>query len=157
MHFGVLTISDGVSQGTRVDTAGNWLCEHCALIGTVERKWVADEVDHIAAALRTWVDQGIEVILTTGGTGLGPRDVTPEATRLVLNREVPGIAEALRQASLKYTPYAMLSRGLAGVSGTALIVNLPGSLTAVAQLYPLLEPIFTHARSLLAGQTSHEK
>lgn len=157
MYFGVLTISDSVSQGTRVDTAGNWLCEHCALIGMVERKWVADEVDHIVAALQTWVDQGVEIILTTGGTGLGPRDVTPEATRLVLHKEVPGIAEALRQASLAYTPYAMLSRGLAGISGATLIVNLPGSLRAVEQLYPLLEPIFAHARSLLAGQTSHEK
>lgn len=157
MYFGVLTISDGVSQGTRVDTAGDWLCEHCALIGTVERKWVADEVDHIVAALQTWVDQGIEIILTTGGTGLGPRDVTPEATRLVLHKEVPGIAEALRQASLPYTPYAMLSRGLAGISGATLIVNLPGSPRAVEQLYPLLEPIFAHARNLLAGQTSHEK
>jgi len=157
VRIGVLTISDGVFRGIRVDGAGTWLCQQCERIAEVSRRVVDDEVPSIADALRDWVEQEMEIILTTGGTGIGPRDVTPEATRLVIEREVPGIAETLRQVSLSYTAMAMLSRGLAGVAGASLIVNLPGSAKSVEQLFPVVVPVFEHAADLLHGKTSHEK
>ena len=157
MRIGVLTVSDGVSSHTREDTAGTWLVQACRPLGEVVRRAVADEIEQIAEALRDWEEDGVDVIISTGGTGLGPRDVTPEATRMVIAKEVPGIAESLRRESAKYTPMGMLSRGLAGVRGSTLILNLPGSAHAVKQLFPVVEPIMAHAVDLLHGNTSHEK
>ena len=145
---GVLTISDKGFQGQREDLSGpaiRRLVEQGG--GQVARYLVLpDEHAEIARTLATWADEGVlDVVLTTGGTGLSPRDVTPEATKEVIRQEVPGIAEALRSESLKKTPMAMLSRGIAGVRGRTLIVNVPGSPKAVAECLEVLLPVLSHA------------
>jgi molybdenum cofactor synthesis domain-containing protein len=113
---------------------------------------IPDEQGQIASTLREWSDtHHLNLILTTGGTGLAPRDVTPEATRIVIEREAPGIAEALRAMSLQHTPMAMLSRGIAGVRGRTLIINLPGSPKAVKECLEYLLPVLPHAINLLVG------
>lgn len=157
MRLAVLTVSDGVSAGIRDDGSGDLLAENLSHWGSVERAVVADEVDAIVEALNQWIQLGIDIIVTTGGTGLSPRDVTPEATRKVLTKEAVGIAEALRMASLTHTPMGMLSRGLAGVAGGSLVVNFPGSSRACAELLPVLAPIWAHAVDIIHGVTRHEK
>ena len=149
---GLLTVSDRVAGGVRADAGGDTLDELATGAGmrVVARLLVPDERPAIEAALRQLAGQA-EVVLTTGGTGLGPRDVTPEATRAVLDREAPGIAEALRAASLAVTPYAMLSRGTAGLIGRTLVVNLPGSPKAVAEEWAVLAPVLAHAVQTAAG------
>jgi len=154
----VLTVSDGVAEGTREDESGSVLA---ALLGEegyeVERRVVPDDRDAIAEAIAELAEDAA-VVLTTGGTGLGPRDVTPEATAEVLEREAPGIAEALRADSLSKTPHALLSRGLAGVRGQALIVNLPGSPGGCRDGFEVLRPALKHAVELLAGEpTAHKQ
>jgi len=154
----VLTVSDGVAEGTREDKSGSVLA---ALLGEegyeVERRVVPDDRDAIAEAIAELAEDAA-VVLTTGGTGLGPRDVTPEATAEVLEREAPGIAEALRADSLSKTPHALLSRGLAGVRGQALIVNLPGSPGGCRDGFEVLRPALKHAVELLAGEpTAHKQ
>jgi len=154
----VLTVSDGVAEGTREDKSGAVLR---ALLGEegyeVERRIVPDDRDAIAEAIAELAEDAA-VVLTTGGTGLGPRDVTPEATAEVLEREAPGIAEALRADSLSKTPHALLSRGLAGVRGQALIVNLPGSPGGCRDGFEVLRPALKHAVELLAGEpTAHKQ
>ena len=132
---GVLTISDGASQGKRQDLSGEQirtLLTNMPDANVSAATIVPDETDSITAVLRKWSDeQHLNLILTTGGTGLAPRDVTPEATLAVIERSAPGIAEAMRTISLQYTRTAMLSRGVAGVRGRTLIINLPGSPKAV--------------------------
>jgi molybdopterin adenylyltransferase len=154
----VLTVSDGVAAGTREDASGDLLEDLLSGEGyEVERRVVSDERAAIAAALRE-LAASVRVVLTTGGTGLAPRDVTPEATRDVLEREAPGIPEALRADSIAKTPHGLLSRGAAGVLGSTLVVNLPGSTGGCRDGFAILQPALAHALELLADlQTAHEQ
>jgi molybdenum cofactor synthesis domain-containing protein len=152
----VLTISDRVSRGAAEDTSGDAL--DVLLRGDgyeVVRHVVPDEAPAIVAALHAFTEQA-ELVLTTGGTGVAPRDVTPEATRSVLDREVPGIPEALRRDSAAKTPHGLLSRGVAGIAGGALVVNLPGSPGGCRDGYAVLRPVLPHALELLGDRpTDH--
>ena len=153
-RVGVLTISDRGSQGLREDRSGPEIQRMVQQAGgeVIVTRLVPDERQMIADMLATWADEGaLDVVIPTGGTGLSPRDVTPEATCAVIEREVPGIAEALRAASLAKTPMAMLSRGVAGIRRHTLIVNLPGSPKAVAECLEVLLPVLPHAAETLHG------
>jgi molybdopterin adenylyltransferase len=153
----VLTVSDRVSRAEAEDGSGDLLEELLRGDGyAVERRVVPDEADEIASAIEDLAVRSV-VVLTTGGTGLAPRDVTPEATRTVLQREAPGIAEALRADSIARTPHGLLSRGVAGVLGHTLVVNLPGSTGGCRDGYAILRPALGHAVSLLADEpTRHQ-
>ncbi|MDA1227502.1 MAG: molybdenum cofactor biosynthesis protein [SAR202 cluster bacterium Casp-Chloro-G4] len=157
-RLGILTISDTGSKGQRQDTSGDAISEMMAREGFVEvvREIVPDEQDIISAKLKEWCDGGtLDLVLTTGGTGLGPRDVTPEATREVLDIEVPGIAEAMRIQTLKNTPLAMLSRSMAGVRSGCMIVNLPGSEKAVRETLAVAVEAIPHGLQMLKGWRMH--
>jgi molybdenum cofactor synthesis domain-containing protein len=158
MRAAVLTVSDRVSRGEAEDASGDALEELLRADGyTVARRVVPDEAEEIAAAIEG-LAAGARVVLTTGGTGLAPRDVTPEATRTVLQREAPGIAEALRADSIAKTPHGLLSRGVAGVLGRALVVNLPGSTGGCRDGYAVLRPALAHALQLLGDEpTAHRQ
>jgi molybdenum cofactor synthesis domain-containing protein len=154
----ILTVSDRGAAGEREDLGGPLIAGLAEGGGhrVVARAVVPDEVEKIAAVLREWADGGIcDVVITTGGTGLTPRDVTPEATRVVAEREVPGIVVALVTNGLGHTPFAALTRGLAVTRGRTLIVNLPGSPKAVAQGMGVLLPLLDHVAELLAGPVEH--
>ena len=155
---GVLTVSDKGSRGEREDTSGAAIREMLSTLDvTVERyEVIPDDRASIAQRLIAWADDdGLDLIVTTGGTGLGPRDVTPEATREAIDYEAPGLAEAMRLEGLKHTPMAMLSRAAAGVRGRTLIVNLPGSPRGVRESLSVLLPVLPHALETLRGQTEH--
>ena len=143
------------AAGERTDESGPALREGLAAAGfmVVFEALVPDDVERVATAILGAVRAGANVVLTTGGTGLSPNDLTPEATRRVIDREVPGIAEALRAKSLEKTPHGMLSRGVAGTVGGALVVNLPGSPRAVRESLEVIVPVLPHAVELLAGET----
>jgi molybdenum cofactor biosynthesis protein B len=151
-------VSDGVAAGSREDRSGDLLGELLQGDGyEVERRVVPDERGAIADAIRELADSA-RVVLTTGGTGLAPRDVTPEATRDVLEREAPGIGEALRADSIAKTPHGLLSRGAAGIVGRTLVVNLPGSTGGCRDGFAVLRPALAHAIELLAdAPTAHEQ
>ena len=157
MTGAVLTVSDRVSRGEAADGSGDLLEELLRADGyDVERRVVPDEAAEIAEAIEE-LAASADVVLTTGGTGLAPRDVTPEATRTVLQREAPGIAEALRADAIAKTPHGLLSRGVAGVLGRSLVVNLPGSPGGCRDGYAILRPALGHALALLADHTTDHR
>ena len=159
MRIGILTVSDLGAVGQRVDTSGDAIADWASERGyeIIVRSVVADETDRIAGKLARWADSGeVDVVFTTGGTGLTERDVTPEATAAILEREATGIAEALRAASGPSFPRAWLSRGRAGTRGKTLIVNLPGSTNGVKEGLAVLTQFVDHAVDLISGkQTAH--
>ena len=158
VRVGILTVSDSGSRGDRQDTSGPAIARMLEPLGAeiVEKAIVPDEPDQITAQLRAWLDDStVNLIITTGGTGLGPRDITPEATRPLIEREIPGLAELMRREGLRQTPMAALSRGLAGATGSTLILNLPGSEKAVRENLGAVLPVLGHALELLAGDTEH--
>ena len=150
----VITVSDACSRGERKDTSGELLAQLLTDIGAeiVATKILNDDLDPLAEALKKFAERDdVNLIVTTGGTGLGPRDNTPEATLAVITREAPGLAEAMRMETLKNTPMAMISRGVCGVYSNTLIVNLPGSPKAVSESFAVIAPVLKHAIALLAG------
>jgi molybdenum cofactor synthesis domain-containing protein len=151
----VVTVSDGVHAGDREDLSGDVLEELLRGDGyDVVRRVVPDEADVIAATLRALADDGALLILTTGGTGFAPRDVTPEATASVVDREAPGVAEAIRADAISRTPHALLSRGRAGLLGGTLVVNLPGSPGGCRDGFAVIQPALRHGLALAAGSTA---
>lgn len=158
LSVGVLTVSDRRARGEEDDVSGARIAEWCADRGfeVAQRATVPDETAAIVPVLTRWADGGMDLVITTGGTGLAPRDVTPEATRAVIEREVPGVAEEIRRVGLKATPFSVLSRGVVGVRAGALIVNLPGSPGGVSDGLGVLGPVVEHAVRLVRGEsTSH--
>ena len=162
IRFGILTVSDRSARRERTDVSGPVLAALILSKGwsIVQQEIVADELDAIRDLLLNWADHDVcDVVLTTGGTGFAPRDITPEATRTVIEREAPGLAEAMRAASLKITPHAMLSRVVAGVRKRTLIINLPGSPKGAVENLQVVLPVLSHAVQLMrddpASEASH--
>ena len=154
--IGVLTLSDKGARGEREDESGRVLQEMVASLGDIVRYLVIpDEEELIVSTLVEWVDKdGVDLILTTGGTGLSPRDITPEATARVIEKNIPGMAEAMRIASMAKTPHAMISRALAGVRRQSIIINLPGSPKGVRENLEVVYPALEHALLKLKGDPS---
>jgi molybdenum cofactor synthesis domain-containing protein len=158
IQVAILTVSDSAANGTREDRSGPKLRERAEELGWVVCNYqiVPDEADEISSVLRRLADSGdVAVILTTGGTGVALRDVTPEATRTVIEREVPGLSEVMRSEGRKITPFAALARGLAGVRGRSLIVNLPGSPKGAVESLDAIVNLIPHVVDLLEGRTAH--
>ena len=154
---GIITVSDKGSRGEREDVSGPAIKEKLAAVGSRVIKYsvIPDEKEEIAATLAEWADGGeVDVILTTGGTGFAERDVTPEATQLVIDKSVPGFGEAMRLKSLEKTPMAMLSRATAGIRGKCLIINLPGSPKAVSECLDVILPAVAHGVEILRGEVT---
>jgi len=160
LNFGILTISDKGWRGQRYDASGQTIRDQLSSLDSrvVRYEVVPDEKDVIASKLTEWADEGsIDVILTTGGTGLGPRDVTPEATLAVVDRVVPGLTEAMRAETFSKTPFALLSRAVAGIRGSCLIINLPGSPKAVRECLEVVLPVIPHAVEIIKGEVTEHK
>lgn len=156
----VLTVSDRSFAGEREDVSGSAVAERISLEGweVIKRDIVPDDLEKIADVFRAWSDQdGVDVVLSTGGTGFAPRDVTPEATRAVVDRNAPGLTEAMRAVSMDITPHAMLSRAEAGIRKATLIINLPGSPKAAVENLEVVIPVLPHAVALLQGDPQAEK
>ncbi|MCA1850510.1 MAG: MogA/MoaB family molybdenum cofactor biosynthesis protein [Acidobacteria bacterium] len=154
-----ITVSDGCASGERKDESGAVLVELLREIGAeiVAREVVADDLEPLAQMLRTYADRpDVNLIVTTGGTGMSPRDNTPEATRAAIQREAPGLAEAMRMETLRQTPMAMISRGVCGIRADTLIINLPGSPAGVRDCFAVIKPVLRHAVALLAGRPHAE-
>lgn len=155
----VITVSDASSRGERKDESGEILVQLLKELGAeiVAQRTLSDDPDPLADALREFSDwRNVNLIVTTGGTGFSPRDNTPEATLTVIEREAPGLAEAMRIETLKQTPMAMISRGVCGIRSGTLIVNLPGAPKAVKESFAVIAPVLSHAIALLAGQPGGE-
>ncbi len=154
---GVLTLSDKGALGQREDTSGPLIVRRLTEMGldVRERALIPDDPAGITGQLRLWVEMGLALVVTTGGTGFGPRDHAPEATRAVIEREAPGLAELMRAEGLRKTPMAALSRGVCGIAQRTLIVNLPGSEKAVSENLAALAPVLPHALQLIGGDTEH--
>ncbi len=155
----VITVSDACTRGERKDESGETLAQLLGELGAeiVERKVLSDDLEPLADALRHSAERrDVNLIITTGGTGLAPRDNTPEATLQVIEREAPGLAEAMRTETLKQTPMAMISRGVCGVRFGTLIINLPGSPKGVRESFAVIKPVLNHAIDLLSGRTRHD-
>ena len=154
----VITVSDAGSRGQRKDESGETLVRLLNELGAqiVATTIVPDDLDPLAETLRAFADRAdVNLVITTGGTGFAPRDNTPEATLSIVEREAPGLAEAMRMETLKQTPMAMISRGVCGIRSGTLIVNLPGSPKAVRESFAVIKPVLDHAIALLEGQTDH--
>jgi len=153
----VVTVSDGVFHGTREDKSGPALADmlHRGGFDVGAPEVVPDEVERITEAIETAIARGADIVVTTGGTGLGPRDVTPQATAALIDYEVPGIGEEMRRAGAASTPMAALSRGAAGVRGRTLVINVPGSPKGATESLQAVMPILPHALQLLHGDTAH--
>jgi len=157
LNIGILTISDKGWRGQRYDESGKAIRDSLSSLGSsvVKYEVVPDEADIIAGKLTEWADEGsIDIILTTGGTGLGRRDVTPEATLSVVDKVVPGFTEVMRTETFKTTPHAILSRAVAGVRGKCLIINLPGSPKAVRECLSVVLPVIPHAVEIIKGEVT---
>ena len=159
IHAVVITVSDRCARGEQVDESGALLVELLKELGAliVATEILPDDLEPLAEQLRAYADRpDVNLILTTGGTGFSPRDNTPEATRAVIEREAPGLAEAMRMETLRQTPLAMVSRGVCGIRSGALIVNLPGSPKGVRESFAVIKPVLSHAIALLAGKPHAE-
>jgi molybdenum cofactor synthesis domain-containing protein len=159
VRVAVLTVSDRSARGERPDASGPALVQRLQSAGwqVVRTAILPDELSQLSAELAAWADsQTVDLILTTGGTGFAPRDVTPEATMAIITRPAPGLAEAMRQASLQITPHAMLSRAIAGIRGSTLIINLPGSPRAAVENLEVVLPVLPHAVQLLSQDPAAE-
>lgn len=152
----VLTSSDGAYHGEREDVSGEKLKTLLGSLGVIDDyRILPDDAVALEKQLWVWVRQGIHVIASTGGTGLGPRDVMPEVTGRIITRDIPGMAEAMRAESLRYTPFGMISRGRVGVAEHTLIINFPGSPQAIEQIWPVVAPVIPHLVRLIHGDTQH--
>ncbi len=159
IRFGIMTLSDRSARGERTDASGQILVNFIQAQGwkVEQRAILPDDADSIRAMLLEWADSGkVDIILTTGGTGFASRDVTPDATRAVIQRETPGIVEAIRNSGMAKTPHSMLSRAMAGIRGSTLIINLPGSPKGVAESMDVIIPVLEHAVDLLRGDPASE-
>lgn len=154
----IITASDACAKGEREDKSGELLFELLTELGAqiVAKDIVNDDLEPLAQKLRAYADlKHVNLIVTTGGTGFGPRDNTPEATLQVIERQAPGLSEAMRIETLKNTPMAMISRGVSGIRSSTLIVNLPGSPKGVRESFEVIKPVLSHVMNLLAGDNSH--
>lgn len=160
LRFGILTISDRSSRGERPDLSGPALVELVKVQGwqVTRTAILPDDLDNLRETLSSWADcGGMDVLITTGGTGFAPRDITPEATRLVIDREAPGLAEAMRLESMKKTSHSMLSRSVTGIRGRVIIINLPGNPDGAVESLQVVLPVLVHAVELLQEDPDAEK